>query len=85
MMQRQKPEYWFAVKLYGWGWGLPVRWQGWVVLSLYFASIYVGIRYLRPQDNVSGFLILLAISSAILIAIVAWKGEKPLGWRWGKK
>lgn len=84
-MDRDKSDYWFAVKLYGWGWGVPVRWQGWAVLALYFASIYLGIRYFRPQDNVSGFVTLLLIASAILVVIIAWKGERPLRWRWGKK
>ncbi|HTS17465.1 MAG TPA: hypothetical protein VMP11_07825 [Verrucomicrobiae bacterium] len=23
---------WFRAKRYGWGWGLPCAWQGWVVL-----------------------------------------------------
>jgi hypothetical protein len=23
--------YWFPAKRYGWGWGLPVTWQGWLV------------------------------------------------------
>jgi hypothetical protein len=73
------------VKLYGWGWGLPVRWQGWLVLALYFASIYLGIRYLRPQDDVRGLLWLLLIATALLVGLVLWKGEKPLAWRWGKK
>lgn len=84
-MEQGKPDYWFAVRLYGWGWGLPVRWQGWVVMALYFASIYLGIRYCRPQDHAGGFLTLLAISTALLIVILAWKGERPLAWRWGKK
>jgi hypothetical protein len=84
-MEQDKPDYWFAVKAYGWGWGLPVRWQGWAVLILYFAAIVVGIRYFHPQDNVGGFLAWLAVATAILIAILAWKGEKPLAWRWGKK
>lgn len=26
-----------------------------------------------------------AIATVIFIAIVAWKGEKPLAWRWGGK
>jgi hypothetical protein len=25
--------YWFPAKRYGWGWGLPVTWQGWAVLA----------------------------------------------------
>lgn len=29
----QQASYWFPAKRYGWGWGLPSSWQGWVVLS----------------------------------------------------
>ena len=83
-MEQGAPDYWFAVKRYGWGWGLPVRWQGWVVLALYFAAIYVGIRYFHPRDSVAGFLVWMAFATVILIVIVAWKGEKPLRWRWGE-
>lgn len=28
-------KYWFSDKRYGWGWGLPSAWQGWVVLVGY--------------------------------------------------
>jgi len=56
-----------------------------VVLLLYFTLIYIGIRYFRPRDNVAGFLISLAFASLLLVVVVAWKGEKPLAWRWGKK
>ncbi len=36
-MQDNDPgnDYWFTAKLYGWGWGLPTCWQGWVVLHAY--------------------------------------------------
>lgn len=83
-MEQDKRDYWFAVKLYGWGWGLPVRWQGWVVLALYFGSMYVAIRYFPPRHDFR-FVLWLLVSSAILVGIVAWKGERPLAWRWGKK
>jgi hypothetical protein len=82
-VEQEKPQYWFPVKRYGWGWGLPVRWQGWVVMVLYFASIFGAIRYFHPQNNPGGVLLVLAIATVILIAICAWKGEKPLAWRWG--
>jgi hypothetical protein len=26
------PRYWFPAKTYGWGWGLPSTWEGWLVL-----------------------------------------------------
>lgn len=83
-MEQDKPQYWFPAKRYGRGWGFPVRWQGWLVMALYFASIYFGIRYFHPRDNPAGFILLLAIASAVLIAVVVWKGERPLAWRWGK-
>ena len=84
-MEQDTPHYWFPVKRYGWGWGLPVRWQGWVVMGVYFGSIFMGIRYFRPRDDVAGFLLVLAIASILLIAVVVWKGERPLAWRWGRE
>jgi hypothetical protein len=82
-VEQDKPQYWFPVKRYGWGWGLPVRWQGWVALALYFGSIYAGVRYFRPRDSVAGFIVWLAIATILFVAVVAWKGERPLAWRWG--
>lgn len=34
---------WFLVKCYGWGWGLLVVWQGWVVLLLFVFGIVVSV------------------------------------------
>lgn len=84
-MEQGKPDYWFAVKRYGWGWGFPVRWQGWAVLGLYFGSIYVAIRYFPPRNSPVGFIVWFAVASAFLIAVVVWKGERPLAWRWGEQ
>lgn len=36
--QSQK-KYWFPAKKYGYGWGLPVTWQGWVVVVSYLVLI----------------------------------------------
>lgn len=84
-MEAEKPTFWFPAKRFGWGWGLPVRWQGWLVLVLYFASICAGIKYFQPKNDVVGFMIGFASATVIFIAIAAWKGEKPLAWRWGGK
>jgi hypothetical protein len=29
------PKYWFPAKRYGWGWGFPVTWQGWLALAVF--------------------------------------------------
>jgi hypothetical protein len=79
-----KTTFWFPAKRYGWGWGLPVRWQGWVVFASYAALVYAGIYYFKPQRDVGGLLAYLAILTVVLIAIVVAKGERP-EWRWGKQ
>jgi hypothetical protein len=85
----QPEKYWFKAKTYGWGWGLPSSWQGWVVLLLY---IIFNIKFFRSIDHVShsgsdtlmNFFLPFILSTVILMIICYLKGEK-LGWRWGKK
>jgi hypothetical protein len=78
-MQSAKPDYWFAVKRYGWGWGMPVRWQGWFVLFAYLGLVYVGIYSIVPSRALAIYLLALTVLLAVL---VAWKGERPVRWRW---
>ena len=33
---------WFPAKRYGWGWGFPIAWQGWVVLLVYLVLLFLG-------------------------------------------
>jgi len=80
-----QPSFWFPVKRYGWGWGLPVRWQGWVVFAAYVALLYAGIYYFKPQRDVLGMSLYISLLTVVLIAIVAIKGERPVGWRWGRR
>jgi hypothetical protein len=60
-MKKDDVTFWFPTKAYGWGWGLPVRWQGWVVLGSYFVLQYLGIRYFRAQRDFQGLLIYLGV------------------------
>jgi len=80
-----QPTFWFPTKRYGWGWGLPVRWQGWLVIAAYLALLFAGVYYFRPRPAVPGFALYVALLTAALIVIVALKGERPLRWRWGKE
>jgi hypothetical protein len=73
---------WFPAKRYGWGWGLPCAWQGWVVLSLWAAALFgVGIS-VAPRHPIL-FPFIAIFMSLILVIICFLKGEKPR-WRWGK-
>jgi hypothetical protein len=83
-MRHEHPSYWFPVKTYGWGWGLPVRWQGWVVVLGYFALFFLGLRYFRGQRDVRGLIAYVLVLTVLLIVVVIAKGERPARWRWGK-
>ena len=73
-----RPKYWFAAKRYGWGWGLPLCWQGWVVMGVWLAVLVPVVILL--EEPARGTAVLL--ESVVLVAICWWKGEPPR-WRWG--
>jgi len=74
--------YWFPAKRYGWGWGLPVAWQGWAVLAA-FAALFVSTSLLfPPRENPSAF-VACSVTLVALLVLVCWRtGERPR-WRWG--
>jgi hypothetical protein len=43
------PRYWFPAKRYGWGWGLPCTWQGWLVLAAYLGLMVGAARLCPPR------------------------------------
>jgi hypothetical protein len=84
-MANEQPPFWFAAKRYGLGWGLPVCWQGWVVLGGYFVLLFVGIYYLGGRGNAPVLIVYLALLTVGLVVTIAAKGERPVRWRWGGK
>ena len=78
----QTPNYWFAAKRYGWGWGLPLAWQGWIVLAIFVALVIAGVVLFPPHQSPVAFIIYV-VALSVLLTIVCWiKGEPPR-WRWG--
>jgi hypothetical protein len=73
-------EAWFPAKRFGYGWGIPRRWQGWLVLMIYFGALIGGASFAQthPVHFASGAVAL----SVGLFATCLWKGEPPR-WRWG--
>lgn len=68
--------YWFPVRpaRNGWGWGLPIAWQGWAAYLIYFATIIGGIVILLPY----GQLIVITFCcawGALFVGLMFWKGE----------
>jgi hypothetical protein len=79
-----KPAYWFPAKRYGWGWGLPRTWQGWVVMAVFLALVGLGLFVFPPAGHGIGFFIYIVVLIALLVAVCYAKGEPPR-WRWGKE
>lgn len=77
-----KNRIWFPAKRYGWGWGPPVCWQGWMVLAVYIVSVVLCAVFLL-HDRVLHAACIIG-STAILVVLCWIKGEKPK-WRWGGK
>ena len=78
------PEYWFPAKRYGWGWGLPRTWQGWLVLLAYLTLVVAGIPVLDGCEGSLAYLAYAALLTAGLVAVCWAKGEPPR-WRWGSR
>lgn len=83
-MQSKDKEIWFPAKRYGWGWGPPCTWQGWVVVAVYAIVIAIGAPMLVRKYSVEAAVAFSIVLSIILALVCWWKGEKP-GWRWGDK
>ena len=79
----EENKYWFPAKRYGWGWGIPISWQGWVVLAIFISLMVIGAWLLLPMRNVRLYVAYVLILTTLLVAICWLKGEPPR-WRWGK-
>ena len=75
--------YWFRAKSYGWGWGLPITWQGWASLVIYLLLVVLSARVFPPDQHPTLYMISIFFLSAVLIFVCWLKGE-PAAWRWGE-
>ena len=76
------PKYWFPAKRYGWGWGPPTTWQGWLVLGGYFAALIAVIIAYPASTKPLEFFSAILVITVVLLLVCRAKGEPPR-WRWG--
>jgi len=78
-------KYWFPAKTFGWGWGLPQTWQGWVVFLVYLLAVAAGLFLFPPERRMVAFQAWVWTWTGALV-FICWKtGEPPGRWRWGRK
>jgi hypothetical protein len=74
---------WFAPKRYGYGSGVPIRWQGWAVIIAFVAIAILVSLALRDRPLV---LVATIIPVAtILLVICARTTRGGWRWRWGEE
>jgi hypothetical protein len=79
-MQTER-KYWFPAKRYGWGWGMPSTWQGWLVLAAFVVLVFAGSSLFPPGTELGRYLIYVAVLCGLLVGVCWLKGEPP-HWRW---
>ncbi|EAT16529.1 hypothetical protein HTZ97_09430 [Desulfuromonas acetoxidans] len=77
-MADKNNKFWFPAKKYGFGWGFPITWQGWLVLLTYFILILPGAFFLDQAPwLIMPYILYTLVLSGILIFICWKKGENP--------
>ncbi len=80
MERSDKKNYWFPAKKYGFGWGMPITWQGWIVFIAYIIAVLVSSLLLPARPLL--YTTVVTIGTGILVLITVITGE-PTRWRWG--
>ena len=73
---------WFAPKRYGIGSGMPIAWQGWVVLAAFFAITAGATAAFARQPLILASILVPTV--AILLVITARTTRGGWRWRWDK-
>jgi len=69
---------WFRPKSRGYGAGLPIAWQGWVMLAAHIALI-TGISVLLRNHPAT---MTIAVVLAALAPMPLYRAKTEGGWRW---
>jgi hypothetical protein len=66
------------------GWGLPVAWQGWLVLAAFLGAVAAGAFLFPPRRMLAVYLVYVFVLCGVLTGVCYLKGERPR-WRWGNE
>lgn len=79
---------WFLPKSHGYGAGLPIAWQGWVLLGTHLLMVLGLVMWAQAERDplIVAIAALGIILVSVLLLIVARRRTKGgWRWRWGKK
>ena len=74
---------WFRPKRYGYGAGLPLKWQGWALVAITIAIIWGAVALFPDRP-----LIILSVAIPVTLVCTLVAARTTRGgwrWRWGEK
>lgn len=74
---------WFAPKRFGYGAGLPISWQGWLLTLGYVALLLLSTLLVRYSWI--GYASVVTMLTVVFIVICARTTRGGWRWRWGEK
>ena len=76
LMPRNHHQAWFRVKKHGYGVGLPISWQGWLLLIGYICAIAIAAVL---HSEVASLVVLLVLTPIVLVVAYLRSDDD---WRW---
>lgn len=73
---------WFAPKRYGFGAGLPIAWQGWVVSAAYIALVIGLAMIAEARSDIGPWIAWPGIAMASIVFVIIARRRTRGGWRW---
>jgi hypothetical protein len=68
-------KYWFPAKRYGWGWGIPSSWQGWLILAVFAGLLVVGSFLFPIGTEFGAYLAYVTALCGLLVGGVLAEGR----------
>ncbi len=86
MPDRSPDGAWFTAKRYGYGAGLPIAWQGWLLLAGYLAVLsgLLWLPYLHGNRPTPGTVLLIGVLTAGFLELARRRTRGGWKWRWGE-
>jgi hypothetical protein len=84
-LKKENKDIWFPAKKYGYGWGLPITWQGWIVFLSHLLLVGVASFTLTDTPKEVALLITYILFLTVIFVFICIKKGEKAAWRWGDK
>ncbi len=73
---------WFRARKYGYGAGLPIRWEGWMLLTTYLAFALGMAAWVDDSAGLPPLWWWLLFGAATAVFVLIARARTEGGWKW---